>query len=175
MARFEELKTVSAEAGRDAFENLKMLELKVADAERELAELEAELASKQLRESLHLSQIYEAQHAAELEKLVKERIEEPEAILKLYWEYLRLRVEPGGAGGVRVTMGFTADSNLPELRFNIKFSPETQYVVSDCDPMIIGMSELVDELNRETKSGALARFCCRIRARYTAQYSADFS
>lgn len=175
LCKLDDLKAASATAGRESHERALTLERQILEARRELSELESEVSSKEVRESMHLSQIYESKFATDIQQLLTEQIALPESKLRLFWEHLRLRVEPGPVGGVKVTMGFPQSSGLPDLIFNIKFSPETAYIVSECDPMIIGMSELVDQLNGDAMTGALARFCCRLRARYTAQYGADFS
>ena len=175
METLSNLKFVSAEAGCEMDAKCSRLRLELEKSKKELEELKSELNDKNMRESLHITQIQESRFNSEMEILLNDNIRIPEAKLRLFWQHLMLRVEPARTGGVQVTLGFPHELRLPDLKFILQFSQDNQYAVSDCDPMIIGMSELVSQLNNDNKGGALARFCCRIRARYTAQYSTEFS
>jgi hypothetical protein len=162
------LKQAAAEAGVRTQERIRLVQREISECENFLAELNEEVQTKEKRESLHMSQIQNEQ----LSELLRAQIDIPESQLKLYWNHLKLRLEPGGSfGGVRVTLGFL--NRLADLRFSVKYQ-ENAYVVSECDPLIIGLAELVEQLNSDSRAGALARFVCRIRSRYTAQYSDEF-
>ena len=161
------LKQAAAEAGVRTQAQIRAVQNEIAESEKILAEITEQVQTKEMRESMHMSQIQNEQ----LSVLLREQIEIPESQLNLYWDHLKLRVEPGSFGGVRVTLGFL--NRLPELRFSIRYQ-ENAYVVSECDPLIIGLADLVDQLNADSRAGALARFVCRIRSRYTAQYSSEF-
>ena len=70
-------------------------------------------------------------------------------------------------------MGFHQRSKLPNLVFVLRYQ-DFGYQVADCDPLVIGLADMVDQLNGDNRAGALARFVCRVRARYTAQYGAEW-
>lgn len=120
-----------------------------------------------------LSQVYDAQFSQDMDRLVSDNISIPEAKLKRYWDQLKFRLDPSPLGGVAAVMGFHPSTRLPDLRFVLQLVADA-YVVSECDPMVFGLSEILDRLNADTRTGSLARFCCRLRARYTAQYSTEF-
>ena len=175
IVHMDDLKSNAAAASADLESRHTSLTAEVAKSKDELASLMAEVGEKELHESMHMSQIYEAKLSSDIEQLVRDNITIPEAMLSHYWDHLKFRMEPAPTGGVVVTLGFTHASGFPDLRFVLQFSQATeQYAVSDCDPMIIGLSELLGQLNADSKAGALARFCCRLRARYTAQYSIEY-
>lgn len=165
----DKLKQVSAAVGQQTCADIKHLRDEISRADAELQELQHQVKEKELKESLHQSSVT----AADLQHLVHNHIEIPESFLQLYWHHLKLRVEGLSAGGVSVTLGFPAESRLPNLKFFLKHNT-SGYSVTDCDPMVIGLAELVAQLNTDSRGGALARFCCRIRARYTAQYMKEF-
>ena len=167
MDRLQELRVASAQVSMARRKEVESLRAELEIAKMELAELEIEKKDKEFRESMEMTILYDQQ----LDAMVRSEIDIPEGQLRLFWDQLRLRVEPAPFGGVRVSLGFL---KLPELRFALKYSAEQLFSVSDCDPLVIGLSELVDQLNADTRSGALARFICRIRARYTAQYLSSF-
>ena len=166
LARLRESSASSAEKSQDEID---FLQSELIKAQNELDDLEQEFKHKQVQVSLHISSLL----AADLNQLVEREIAIPESKLELFWTHLKLRVEalPAG-GGVAVTIGFSPESRLPDLRFALKHSvSENAFFVFDCDPIVIGLADLVAQLNSDSKCGALARFCCRVRARYTAQYS----
>lgn len=169
----DHLREVSSAAGEAAHNEVTKLTQKIEIAKSDLEELKNQVKEKNFNESLHISSIM----ASDLDQLVHQHISVPASLLKLYWDHLKLRVDPlGPSGGVAVHLGFPPESRLPDLRFCLKSSPPKNnfFIVYDCNPMVIGLSELVEQLNNDSKSGALARFCCRIRARYTAQYMNEF-
>lgn len=174
LVNLEELKSKAAQTGLDMNEKCLRLSERLKSATAEVNQLRQEVNEKELRESLHLSQIYEEKFTKDMDALIRDKITVPESKIRLFWEYLKLRVDPAPIGGVLVTIGFPHSSRLPDLRFVLQFSQAEQYGVTDCDPMIIGLSELVAQLNNDKRAGALARFCCRLRARYTAQYSTEY-
>lgn len=169
VGNLDKLKQVSASAGQQTCDDIKNLRDEISRAEALLHELQLQVQEKDVKESLHVSLVM----AADLQQLVHNHIEIPESVLQLYWHHLKLRVEGHPTGGVSVTLGFLADSRLPNLQFCLKHN-NAIYSVTDCDPMVIGLAELVAQLNSDSRGGALARFCCRIRARYTAQYMNEF-
>lgn len=164
--QLDELREQSARVGLATQKTINDLTKHVNQLRQTALSLEQQVSEKNLKHSLHVSQIEEAEHAS----LYDKEISIPKSQLKLFWDHLRLKVTPDPLGGVQVCLsGFS----LPDLRFTLRYH-ESQYVISECDPLIIGLAELVDQLNADTQSGALARFICRIRARYTAQYSNEF-
>ena len=137
---------------------------------REFSELSAALKLKEDHEVRELSVLYESQFGDDMDRLMNDHIAVPKSKLKKYWNQLGIRLEPASSGGVTTVMGFHPSMGLSDLRFVVQ-SVGDSFSVADCDPMVIGLSQLVDRLNHDTKSGSLARFCCRLRSTYTAQYS----
>lgn len=166
MGQLEALRAESARVGLAANQKMQQLTKEVNQLREQVSVLEQQVSEKNERESLHASIIEDEAHA----QLVHDQIQVPESHLKLFYDHLRLSVKPDPFGGVQVSLG---SFKLPDLRFTLRYQ-DSSYVVSECDPLVIGLSELVDMLNADTQPGALARFICRIRSRYTAQYSDEF-
>ena len=164
--RLQELKFAAAESSLASNEKIQKLKNQLEIEKQKLFQLETEQKEKDFKESMEMTILYDQQ----VDALIHSEIEIPETQLKLFWDQLKLRVDPAPFGGIRVTLGFHHSMKLPELRFTLKFNDQI-FSISDCDPLVIGLSDLVDQLNADNRSGALARFICRIRARYTAQYS----
>lgn len=147
----------------------KLLELQ--HLQEQLAIVTTELKEKETNDVRELSQIYEARFSEDMSRLIQDHISIPEAKLKKYSDQLMIRLEPGPSGGVRAILSFSSSMCLSDLQFTIQSVGDSAFSVTDCDPMVIGLSDLVDRLNSDNRSGSLARFCCRLRATYTAQYS----
>ncbi len=164
ISSLDDLKRAAAHACTARQAKIQSLKAQLADAQKTLSELGTAVREKDFQQSVI--------HEEQLSALISSEIEGPESQLKFFWDRLRLRLEPlgGQGGGVKVYLGFAPEEQLPELGFVLRFQDQI-YQVGACDPLVIGLSELVDQLNNDRQSGALARFLCRIRSRYTAQYS----
>jgi hypothetical protein len=166
MGQIEKLHAESARVGLVNHQTVQQLIKEINQLEEQVSALEQQVSEKNTRESLHASLIEDEAYS----KLLHDQIHVPETNLKLFYDHLRLSVKPDPFGGVQVSLG---SFKLPDLRFTLRYQ-DSLYVVSECDPLVIGLADLVDQLNADTQSGALARFICRIRSRYTAQYSDEF-
>lgn len=166
MGQIDNLQAESARVGLINHQTVQQLTKEVNQLKEQVSALEQQLSEKNSRESLHASLIDNEAYS----QLVYDQIHVPETNLKLFYDHLRLSVTPDPFGGVQVSLG---SFKLPDLRFTLRYH-NSLYIVSECDPLVIGLADLVDQLNADTQSGALARFICRIRSRYTAQYSDEF-
>jgi hypothetical protein len=174
LERIAELHEASADSGQIMKTQLDDAKKKLLEANKELEQLRTNVSEKRTREHTEMTLLYQDQFEKDMESLVRESITIPEFKMRLYWDHLRFALEPAPTGGVLVTMGFPHTSRLPDLKFVLQFSTTDEtFTISDCDPMVIGLTDLVSTLNTDTKPGALARFCCRARSTYTAQYSTD--
>jgi len=132
--------------------------------------------ANKMRESnaTEITQIHQERLEVDMDALLRENITIPDYKLRLYWDHLRIKLEPSRSGGVAISLCFPHSTRLCDLRFVLQFAPSDEtFMVTDCDPMVIGLADLVTSLNTDTRPGALARFCCRVRSTYTAQYSTD--
>jgi len=174
LERIAELHEASADASELLKTQLDERKKKLLDANEELERLRADAAEKRNREFTDLTLLYQDQFEKDMESMLREHIAIPEFKMRLYWDHLRFGLEPASTGGVCVTMAFPHTSRLPDLKFVLQFTPADEtFMITDCDPMIIGLTDHVSSLNQDTKPGALARFCCRVRSTYTAQYSTN--
>lgn len=161
----------SAEASRQWTLEAKRLdgEILKARAEQEmLAELVYEKRERDLNE---VTVLHQTRFEEDLDSMIRDQIEVPEMKVRVCWDHLKCRVDQALGGGVVVKLGFPHSSRLNDLRFVLQF--DGAYSVSECDPMVIGLKGIVDNLNSDSRSGSLARFCCRMRSTYMAQYSTD--
>ena len=158
--RLDELKRAASQACLARQAEILAVKTQIVEAQNQLQIVEKDLDQKLEKKSADISKIHD--------DLIFAQIGVPQRQLDVFWDQLRVKVEPASFGGVKVTIGFPV--KLPCLVFVLRYH-DFGYQVADCDPLIIGLADLVDQLNNDNKSGALARFICRIRARYTAQYS----
>lgn len=162
----------SADVAQKLSAEAKILSEQLTAARQELAALSSQLEDKRERELNEVTLIYQEQYNDTMENLIKENISIPEVKLRLYWDQLKCRVDPApGGSGVIVILGFPHSCRLNDLRFLLQF--DGSFSVPECDPMVMGLKSIVDSLNADNRSGALARFCCRMRSTYNTQYETN--
>ena len=174
LEKLNQLQTLSADSAEYLRSQLEESNARLNNLKGELSALQSEANGKREKEMTEVTIIHQEQFERDMESLLRENITIPDYKMRLYWDHLKFKIEPSSTGGVAVTMSFPHSSRLSDLRFVLQFASigET-FIVSDCDPMVIGLTDLVSSLNSDTRPGALARFCCRVRSTYTAQYSTD--
>lgn len=165
------LHDLSAETGRKWVLESNRLKQEIERATRENQELQQLVLEKRERDLNEVTVLHQTRFEETLENMVHEQIEVPEMKIRLCWDHLKCRVDAAAGGGVIVTLGFPHSTRLNSLRFVLQY--DGSYSVSQCDPMVIGLKAIVDNLNNDTRSGALARFCCRMRSTFMAQYSTE--
>ena len=171
LARLQEIAADSAETLRNQLDDSNS---RLASLKEELHALRSQSESKRSRELSETTAIFQEQFDRDMEAILREAITVPDYKMRLYWDNLRFKLEPSSAGGVAVTLSFPHSTRLSDLQFVLQFvSSDETFMVTDCDPMVIGLTDLVSTLNSDSRPGALARFCCRVRSTYTAQYSTD--
>ena len=174
LEKINHLQTLSADSAEYLRNQLDESNERLNNLKAELNSLRTEAFGKRDKELTEVTLIHQEQFERDMESLLRENITIPDYKMRLYWDHLKFKVEPSSTGGVAVTMSFPHSSRLADLRFILQFATTGEtFMVSDCDPMVIGLTDLVSSLNSDARPGALARFCCRVRSTYTAQYSTD--
>lgn len=172
--KLNHLQTLAADSAEHLRNQLDESNTRLNSLRKELTTLRAQTAVKREKELTEVTLIHQEQFERDMESLLRENITIPDYKMRLYWDHLKFKIGPSSTGGVAVTMSFPHSSRLSDLCFVLQFAPTGEtFMVSDCDPMVIGLADLVSSLNSDTRPGALARFCCRVRSTYTAQYSTD--